>query len=99
MTITFTVAPVFPVLSAALCLAALVSGTRSTCLLAVFAFTWRTELFGRVCGWQAVTFGLLSATLFSVELWQAGALFGVTAAGCGLLWRRERKHGDTGAAL
>ena len=92
MTVTVTMTPAVPVLSAALWLAVAAAGTWSTCLLAVFAVRRKPEMFGRLLGWQAVTFGLSSAALFSMENWPAGVFVGGVAAAAGLLWRRERNR-------
>ena len=93
MTISFTLTPLFPLLSLALVAVSMAATAWSACLLAVLAFCGRRELLRTVSGWPAVTCALVSATLLSTGTWQFGVLFAVLAAGCGVLWRRERKRG------
>lgn len=85
--------PALPLLSAVLWTASVAVCARSTCVLAVFVLARRDDLFGRVLGWQGASFGLVSATLVSAGRWEAGAVWGIMAAGCGMLRRRERNHG------
>lgn len=87
---TVTVTPLYPPLSAALWYASVAVYARGGCQLAAFALAWRMQGLGRVYGWHAVASGLTSATAFSAGWWEAGMLFGLMGAGCGVLWRRER---------
>jgi hypothetical protein len=85
-----TLNPVFPLLSSVLWMASVAVTARSACHLAVFAFTSRAWLAGRVYAWQATAFGLIGATLVSAGAWQYGVPFGALAALCAVLWQRER---------
>jgi hypothetical protein len=82
-------APRYPLLSCALWVASLSVYVRGACHLTVTLARGRP--LGRVLGWYAAASGLVSATAFSVGWWQAGALFAVMGAGCGVLWVRERR--------
>ena len=91
--VTFTLTPVFPLLTLALAGAAAVTIAWSFYLLALLTFRRRLDLLGKVNGWQAVTCALVSAALFSAGTWQFGGLFAVLAGACGLLWRKTGKRG------